>query len=659
MVVPIDFTAAAEHYWPGAALTLPLPDGGLALTFNNRFIKDLPIGPTDVDVIFQEHGGEHRPSGAPTAGWDILFHLVGEGKWVDFWCLGLGVQGPAVILFERAADGSAWFTAPMPDNGGYEGGGGLAQISAIPGQATTDPAYRAAVALRVFLKAGTQYVLQIGSSSISTAAADAAAALGYTHGAGGFDQDFYLEMSYTPLVLPDFKTNAYEVIVPHDGATYTSPDVLNTTFTTSAEDPQGVGHVWVSSWWHYKTAVDAHAMTVAFAVLPQYSVWFGCVVWLRQSDGTMVLLGQNADSPPNTFTIPTIGANTDVYIQIFGTDFYNQHQAYAQKYQLQVTAAKSIIQTPDTNLGPPNDLRANATTVSISSDDNTYLSDDTTLTYAIPGAVGAGPPWPTGSDGRYADDPEASPLYQTAWWSYKPIVSGSATLRAHSTSVDISAAQVMLLDANLALLDVKLMGQDLVFPTVALHTYFIVLGTKDPGTSLSSSFSVVGSPTGGTPPINDLRAHAIAVTIAHEGDTYLATNTRLDYATPAAVGSGAASDPVAIGLYQTAWWVYKPQADGQAQIRAHSDPANSAPVKLMVLHGSTPMATVAMSTDYTQTVAAGQTYYYVLGTTGQVFASASFGVTGSASLYNPPSGPWKLNLLMPGGSWKTLISGTT
>lgn len=654
MVVPIDFTAAAEHYWPGAAITLPLPDGGLALTFNNRFMKDLPPG--SIALPGYDDG---RPLPSQPGDWDVLFHLVGEGKWVDFYCQGLGAQGPALILYEANLELSAWFYSPMPDNGGYEGGGGRAVMSAIPGQANTNPDYRAPVALRVFMEAGHQYVLSVFSASFSTATNDAAVALGYPSGVGAYDQDFYLEMSYTPLVLPDLKTNAYEVIIPSDGATYTSPDVLNTTFTTSAEDPQGAGHVWVSSWWHYKTAVDAHVMTVAFAVLPQYSTWFGCVVWLRQSDGTMVQLGQNADSPPNTFTIPTIGANTDVYIQIFGTDFYNQHQPYAQKYQLQVTAAKSIIQTPDTNLGPPNDLRANATTVSISSDDNTYLADDTTLTYATPGAVGAGPPWPTGTDGRYADDPEASPLYQTAWWSYKPIVSGSATLRAHSTSAHISATQVMLLDANLALLDVKLMGQDLVFPTVALHTYYIVLGTKDPGTSLSSSFSVVGSPTGGTPPINDLRAHAIAVTIAHEGDTYLATNTRLDYATPAAVGSGAVSDSVATGLYQTAWWVYKPQADGQAQIRAHSDPANSAPVKLMVLHGSTPMATVAMSTDYTHTVAAGETYYYVLGTTGQVFASASFGVTGSASLYSPPSGPWKLNLLMPGGSWKTLISGTT
>lgn len=654
-VSPTPLSTPAEHYWPGAPISLPLPDNGVSLSFSNEFVAYLPYG---VNRLWYEADGPGfdlaRPAVVgPLNGLDVLWHIIGDGKWVDIWCQGTSnTGGVSIQLWEGTPDQSSWAWAEIPNDGTYYGN--ASNGHAVSGGGGPD----ATAGLRVYLKAGYHYVLAVSAGYGINLLPDPTAKY---YPFGVYMQDFYLEMSYTPLVLPDLKTNALDVIIPRAGATYTSPNVLNTGFTSSAEDPEGVGSIWSTAWWKYTPIADC-AVTVDWAVVPAVATTFLCTVYRQQPDGSLIFL---ANGTVGQFTVPAIHAGDVLYFQIGGTNYYNQwdgyNQPWAQKYQLQVTGAKSLVQAPDTNLGPPNDLRAHATAVSISADDHTYLSDDTTLTYATPGAVGAGPPWPTGSDGRYADDPEASPLYQTAWWSYDPVIAGSATLRAHSNPADDPDAQVMVLDANLALIDVKAMSQDLVFAVVGNATYYLVLGTTEPGVSLAGSFSLVGPPTPGTPPINDARANAITVTVASDGDTYLATNTQLDYATPATAAAGNISGPdqEASGLYQTAWWVYRPQSDGQVQIRAHSNPANNALVKLMVLHSLTPLTTVAMSTDYTHTVTAGETYYYVLGTTGQAFVSASFVLTGTATLYTPPSGPWKLNLLMPDRTWKTLISGTT
>jgi hypothetical protein len=629
-----------QHYFPGANISTPLPDEGVSASWSNEFAILLPPGPAPYDYP----GGQARPANVDHVSLgEVLWNITGEGKWVDIWVLSYGLQGLGIILYEQNSDGD-WAEASIPNTGGYMSSGS-AQLGSYPGSANPgNPDYHTPAAFRVFLKTGLQYVLVVGPGGQG-----ANVRPDLPHNYGAYIENFDIEVSYTPLQLPDLKTNAYDVIIPSDGSTYTSPNVLNTNFTTSAEDPQGTSAAWLSAWWKY-TPLSLTDMTVSYAVVPQYSNWFRCVVWL-DNNGTLVQLGSSGN-PPETFTVPAVAANSTIYIQIFAHDYYNKYQPYAQKYQLEVTGAKSLVQHEDTNLAPPNDLRPNAIAVSVSSDDNTYLSDDVTLTYATPGAVS--------TVGPYITDPEAPPLYQTAWWSYQPIAAGSATFRAHSTN-DLHA-RVEILDENLSVLGVTGMGQSLVFDVAAGVTYYVVLGTADPTSSLSASFSVVGPPTGGIPPINDLRSHAITVFVAIDGGTYLATDTQLDYATPVADGAQAGPyvpDPEAPPLYQTAWWVYKPLADGQATIRAHSSPADDALVKLMVLHNSMQLAMAGMGEDITHDISAGETYYYVLGTTGQAFVSASFGLTGTYTA-SPDhyTGPWKFNLLMPDLTWKTLASGT-
>ena len=323
---------APEHLWPGAEIPFPLPSGGISITFNNFFIKDLPPDTAPEHPNESPNNDFSRPASV-SLGWDVVWRFTGEGRWVDIFVRGLTSDvGPAAILYE-AVSGSEYVVAPMAENGSPYGGAGIAQIGGNP-----------VAALRVFLKSGIDYGLAI-DNAWSQALSDAS---GYPHGYGGFDNTFYLELSYTPTALPDLRSNAWDVIIPEDGGTYTSPPVLNTTFTSSDEDdPQGAAGAWGTAWWKYERTANTD-VTVSFAIVPEELTHYSCTVFRQNTDSTLTALS-NGSSPPETFTVPAalLNLNDVLLIQIGTLDYYNDHQPFAQKYQLQVTGARSVVQAPD------------------------------------------------------------------------------------------------------------------------------------------------------------------------------------------------------------------------------------------------------------------------------------------------------------------------
>jgi hypothetical protein len=602
-----------EHYWPGAPVTVPLAGGSVSFDYDNRFVKSLPVDSTKPSYLQSPGNDSNRPSGMDD-GFDVLFEITGEGKLVDFYLVGSGDQGTACRLY-RVASGSL---APMVDNGYYAGGSGLAlSAGSSPGNVS---------ALRVLLTAGVQYVLQTFSTNWSDAAETASVAAGFAAGLGGWDQNFHLEISYTPS-LPDTRDGAWDVVIPSDGGTYTSPPVLNTTFgASSVDDPQGTSHIFATAWWKYQPTKDT-ALSVTYSVIPAAHNWFSCTAY-RLDDTILTQIGVSPGPSPGTITVSSVHANDVVYIQIGATNPHNGDQSYAQKYHLSVTGAKSTFQN-----GPPNDLRSNATAITVDAD-GTYLSVDTELTYATPGRAG--------TYGPFVTDAEAAPLYQTAWWRYLPVASGPSTFRAHSAPADDEDARIAFLDANLNMLAVTGMSQTLAFPITAGQVYYLVLGTATPQVTLSASFGMTGPPSVANPPVNDLRPNATVVKVEDGVGQYLSVGTQLDFATPSGTGPGAGPyipDTEASPLYQTTWWIYKPVASGYANITAHSNPTDDASVRLMVMHGLTLISLVGMSTKFTHAVTSGETYYYVLGTVGHALASASLVLDGPVTAVPGGGGP--------------------
>lgn len=327
-----------EHYWPGATVPLPLPDGGVYVNFTTAYVVQLPTDPSAPPGQTATPGWDSgRPASVQNTGIpDLLWHFTGEGLWVDMWVLGLGVQGPQITLWEQGDDDS-WHIASMPSTAA--GLDGLAHAIGIPSNAASfGSPYRTPAALRVFLQDGVEYVLQVNPASLGSDHPE------IPHGFGGYIEEFYMELSYTNRNLNDLRAQAWDVTIAINGATYTSDDVLNTNFTSSdSEDPQGRVNVRASAWWRYEPTEDG-AVIVSFAIVPQYSYWFRCVVFKEMPDKSLIVLAQSNNPPPQMFTVPLVQAGDVLYIQIYSTDFYNEYQPYAQKYQLEVTGVTSAVQ---------------------------------------------------------------------------------------------------------------------------------------------------------------------------------------------------------------------------------------------------------------------------------------------------------------------------
>jgi len=328
-----------DHYWPGANIPTPQSAEGAECSWNNAFVHELPPGPFP---LWQGPGWDaDRPTDIQqNGGYTVVFNIVGEGKSVDFYCRSSKV-GNVMTLWAPGHDEErqvvSGYTFPW-----------VAYSGAMPYHWPPDTAgfHGGTSAIRHTLTAGVTYYLEIGSSSYD----------GDAPSGTGFDQDFWLETYYTPVPNNDHRADPYDVIIWDDGMTYHAVPVLNTDYTQSrtggTDDPNVDPTLGWTAWWKYVPTKDG-AIDVSWAVIPQQFDWFRLDVWRKNSGDSAPVLLASSDHQPSNITVTGLHTDDNIFFRIGSRNpewnidpGSSGSQPAAQKYQLEVTGAKSKVQLP-------------------------------------------------------------------------------------------------------------------------------------------------------------------------------------------------------------------------------------------------------------------------------------------------------------------------
>lgn len=356
-----------DHYWPGANIPTPQSAEGAECSWNNAFIRSLPPGP---NPTWQPPGWDpNRPTDIQQNGaQDVIFNIVGEGKSVDFYCrssrVGLSMTLSAPGHPEERQVASNGNILPWVD---------LSAAFAYTNPSTHD-FHGGTAAIRHTLTAGVTYYLEIGSASYDSTAPSGT----------GFDQDFWLEVCDTPSKLNDKRVDANDVIIWDDGMTYHSVPMLNTNYTQNrtggTDDPNMDPTLGWTAWWKYVPTKDG-AIDVSWAVIPQQFDWFRLDVWRKNDSDSAPVRLAFTDHQPSTITVDGLHADDNIFFRIGSRNpewnidpGSSGSQPAAQKYQLEVTGAKSKVQLPDPVPGdgsggdggsgaPPADLPGDSTPI--------------------------------------------------------------------------------------------------------------------------------------------------------------------------------------------------------------------------------------------------------------------------------------------------------
>lgn len=409
------------HFYPGDTIPMPLPYNGYHLSWTT-------VGRTDLETADPARYQFNGYFGLGTVG----FTLVGEGKPVDIRAYAQGAYGVALAIYKLTAP-NHWERVSTSSGGGDT-----------------------AAALRYAFNSGETYYFEVGSSG-----GDAG---------GNYTQPFTMDLTYAPTTSNDIRANAYDVVIPADGATFTSDPTSFQGYSSNYDGVDDIGPIFggdrmeYTMWWKYVPTSNCDA-TFTFTVAPASATWFGIQVY--EEDESHQFTRRHRLDSPGSFVGYGLIAGRNYWIQIGDRD--TTRQPYSQLMTLQVTGAKSQAQQSADGFPPANDLRQNAIAIPIPTGGRYWISQPVNVKNATRDTGDYGDPWSIRMD-------------QSIWYKWTADVTGECTIVGyHDPDTADPAFNIQVIDqtANDSLtLHFHMDDSPKTFKAVKGHTYYFALGLE-------------------------------------------------------------------------------------------------------------------------------------------------------------------------------------
>lgn len=388
----------ATHYYPGLSITLA-PDVGWQHTWSNDFVKDLPKPPGEQDNPYAYPGDDrHRPAtaGGTLGGYNVLFTITGEGRWVDLWATGSGAQGVLVTVFQQTGVADDVYTVEYTGEVIHRDTWTQTLTRFVPGPLAYYSARNrpATTGIRLLLQPGLRYFFEVGSLTYNNA-------LDYPgHTGYGFDQTFTLQARYTPVPLPDSIATAQTIAIPASGGSYSSDTIMNDLLSANPVPSYAEGGLYRAAYWTF-TPLTYSQLTASFTVLPAELLGYipagglALQMWEMLPGGTVARLGR-AEAFTSNQVSPVITYVESGHTYLFAIGWFSASSADLdggrQKYQIQVAAVPAQEPPPDPDPGTDPGTGQDHPLLSTFADSFTGAALDTTRW----GSDGAGTPGSSG-----------------------------------------------------------------------------------------------------------------------------------------------------------------------------------------------------------------------------------------------------------------------